>query len=470
MIPYPIEKTWDSIYIIEIEDLIAGGINGADNKPNINLGNRTGFLKKYHGELLIGSTVPSGNMGFNLNSDSLISAFYYNTTNGSFYKLTSISPITWESIQKNVILNIGGLKLNEAGDTTTYTQLTRVNSTLLSLLNKDSQSVNLKVNELKCDTLISNNFTQIQIGNDELRINSGVKYQSQNSDAWYAVNNFTVTEEQNKKYIRWNELLQTWQFISEGTQTGNNQLLSMYTDGLYVNGVEVEIEYDAVIANQSEFDAVFGNLYIPEKIIDENATGGVPKTIFIKSGNYTLGNNIHIIGSNFKIISQGNVNISLADKGIGFLRIHSPFPAVPGETFVVGLTMRDFPYVFKIEGNNNEIFLTIDGTDMIGMDNLFTIDGENNNISIGIKNTVFNDSIVTTDNPTGIISSKNIININEENVVSPYSISNLQNAMMFGNYESRTQTGGKTFNNVTDSILVGLKDGINNISIGNFDE
>lgn len=179
-----------SIYIFEDTDLVLGGLNGTSNVPIKQLANNTSYLKKFTGSFLHGTIEPTASTltGFNLDANSINNILYLNTVDGSIWKLTSISPVTWVNTYKTATLNVNGLSLNNNGDTADVLTFTyNAPEKTLELKDEFGNYGNIKVGRISFDTLESEQLNFSRVADSELILLYEITNNTENADAMFSV-------------------------------------------------------------------------------------------------------------------------------------------------------------------------------------------------------------------------------------------------------------------------------------------
>jgi hypothetical protein len=246
----PVDNTFNTeVYIFSSEDFVLGELDGTSNIPLKQIAENTAYLKRFKGRIIYGTGTPStGSIPTDmvLDSYSIYNVLYLDETTGSFWKLTSISPITWSNITKSTVLNVAGLKINNAGNDAEYFEF-KYNSTTntLELLDSYGNYGNVKVGTVYYNTIDSRTITDIEFVNivdSELLLLANIEDESQNQDAFFSVKRLEdISEITVTSFYRKDESVyvdDTWYVsVSSGT------VLSDYiSDGDYVEiqGIDEE--------------------------------------------------------------------------------------------------------------------------------------------------------------------------------------------------------------------------------------
>ena len=431
------------VYIINVTDKIIGGISGYDCLPFIDLQDSSSYLKKYKGYLITGSGNPSGDYGISVDVD-YNNIIYFNQVNGSFWKRNTQT--TWYSISANSILNIQNIKLNSNGDESKFVLFDledgpETGVQTLFMKTQNNKSAAIKLAELSCQSAEAITETQVHVEDSEILLNDhSVTSESQNSNAQYAVKNFDndTGETPADKYWQWDESRKTFKLVDK---TG--ALLYFNCRNFIIDNIVLTIDYDVVISNQTQFDAIFNPSNLSGTVITIDSSFAY-RSIFIRQGNYILKNKYILDKEFLTIISERDTKISLSSalapvpQNIGSIVIGS---------YIIGVGQILPDPLFEIISNNTTLKLKIDGMDYMN-ENFIEINSDHNNLNIDLLNW-------SSASEYGIIEVtgshiNNIIDIKNYNSVCDYEIYGLQKSFIKGKYTGIIQNNT---NNIMNCMI-----------------
>ena len=346
MATYTGSKTYETeVYIIEIDDTIKGGVDGADSKPNVDLHNRLSYFKKYTSTIIQGIGKPSGNYGVSGDADTSLSptggsVLYLDKSSGNFWRPSDSSFSAWENITANVILNVKEVQIND-GNKYAVMRSNNVDDRL-DLLNHNGRASNFRANKIIFESAEGYLFRKLYSNDSEFIINTNLDTFENASDGRYGVHRLSdITGETTiNSYFKWNETENNWEIVDENLQLGTINIGS-----LYFNGALGQVYPEISVQTQSQFDDIF----------NVSADGGVNnffgaiindtyiKTksfVYIDNGEYTLKNHINIVSSGIRIETAENAKIIL-DSSLTNANNPNPDDRHP---FMVSInTGKDFP-------------------------------------------------------------------------------------------------------------------------------
>jgi len=187
-------STYNSgIYIFENADLVLGGLAGTSNVPIKELADNSSYIKKYKGKIILGSGEPDSTGGADLtgiviDSDSQDNILYMDETTGSFWKPADAGITSWTNIYKSAVLNVKGIKINNAGDESDYFEFSYNGSTnTLELKDEDGNYGDVRVGKVTFDTVDGSSLSISRIADDEILLLFDITQTSENSDGFYSV-------------------------------------------------------------------------------------------------------------------------------------------------------------------------------------------------------------------------------------------------------------------------------------------
>jgi hypothetical protein len=303
MISYnPTENYNASVYIMQVEDPIQGGVDGIDNLAIQQLTKNVKYLKKFKGTIIIGSVDPSGNYNLSIDYNSQNNLLYLNETRGSFWKpIVSGSMVTsWTNITKLTVMNIAGISINSLGNDNSFQSLTFEDGVMpgdsqVSIIKWNNRPGNLQLGKItfKDATTLYNrlgyiNDTEI-LSNYTVEQESGnIDPEKNNNNGGLRVKNFEGLV-QNDKLFHYDIVSQTWNVID-----ANGSFLHLNIGGIVFNGLIVtEFEDDVMIQTQAEFDLFFNTQPDGEKTIISQSNQET--SVLLKPGVYELRNRVEIL-------------------------------------------------------------------------------------------------------------------------------------------------------------------------------
>ncbi len=182
------------VYIFAPTDLVVGDLFGTSNVPLKQLAENTAYLQRFKGMLYHGNGVPGLTVipsGAVLDAYSLGNILYVDEDTGAYYKLTSITPVTWENISAAAVMNVAGLKLNLSGDDSNYLQLSYNSSNgALELKDKNGNFANVKVGLVYYNSIEGTSLSSIEttkVVDSEILLLANIDNASENADAAFTV-------------------------------------------------------------------------------------------------------------------------------------------------------------------------------------------------------------------------------------------------------------------------------------------
>lgn len=463
------------VYIIKVPDNIIGGISGYDVLPFIDLQDTSSYLKKYKGYLIVGTGTPSGSYGIQIDSDYQ-NILYFDQSTGSWWK-TGTQSFTWVNITKDCILNVKGIVLNNNGNEAQYGNLNfDIGDQTLYLKNYLNRPLNIKVGELKFDSADAITETQVQVEDSEIMLNDqGVTEESLNSSAQYAVKNFKTvlsSEVPSDRYFRWDESRRTFQLIDK-----HNDLLYLNCSTIYNNKIPMSIEWDIVISNQTELDALLntvGMVVVEGQIIVIDNSFPY-RTIFIKQGTYQWKNKYIIQKEHFTLYSERDTIFTLTNAfnfisigeivigsyNIGFNKLPLP-PNAIGAAVIDTAVIQDYdPYLepmIKVEANHVNLKLKVNGG-RYEIPTFVEIHSGHNTIDLDLIDCTcrYDFAFVSTVQSTGNTNINNNVEVKEylSSNVNPVDIMNVNDSFIEGKYQRDvTNLTNNVFNCMRNSDMM----------------
>lgn len=451
----------ENIYIIEIDDPIGSGVDGADSKPNIDIGDNSSYFKKHHSALIIGTTPPSGNYGLYYDSNATAQTLYYDKTTCSFWKW--YGGTTWSNITANVILNINGIKINFNSDEDNYVKMQYIpvvgtgENSYIHVSDIFNNNQHIKINRLSAQMFDGNSYVQAGITDSEIMVNSDIQNENENGEGSFGVKHYDIfaggigelqigndfivgapyNYTPNNILITWYEPLLAWEFSRLAWTYGQppyKTIINFSTSTAYVNGIPVLSHLDTIITDQTGFNNIFNKDVLGgTNYISTTGTGSsAVRTIYLKKGTYEL-RNLQVIDSNINIISQD-------------------------EAFIIFNPMLLNSTLITITGEKNDIQLNLNGRGL-QITNFIVDNGTDNKFNLYTKDTILTNTLLQ-------VAQNAIIKSEILNVISYADMKDINNSIMYGDFDKATT---KTFNNCNNNVVLGLNSGNSIIGTGNFD-
>jgi hypothetical protein len=417
-----LEPSFNDVHLIEYEDPIQSGVTGVDSIPNIQLGNRSIYIKDLKSYIYIGIGEPSGNLG-TIFISGYDNYFYIDSTCNCIWKYNGT---IWEQISKEFELNVSGLKININGNDSIYTNLT-YDTDRITVTDYYGKLCNFKGNKLYFEKANANTDVITLINNNELIINCKVIQQSHNSNGYYKVNSYgpDTGTYQNSISIMWDETNGWWSLKDDD---GNYYSIQAT---FIINGKEVETESTRFISSQSELDTALENTYQTEDGL-----------WFIYGDTFNITSYI-IVNAKRNIIIHPSATLHIDDSFIG---------GGIGNGIIELSDNAELIINGNITGNNGSIY-----------DNLIYL---NDNCTL-TSSIIINDgtfpNIIYNSSTTSTVVSNNILDSNV--VCSNAMYTGLQQSIINNDINS---INGVLFNTCTDVILDCRKDKISTLSTGDY--
>jgi len=426
----------ESVYLIDVDDSVSSGIEGADSKPNYEIGERLIYLQDRKMFLLFSDGEPTDDIGIDVNDTVKDRLLYLDTSTGSFYTITSYSEsgIVWKNITSTQTNNYNGVLLqNNMEIVFDGNELVLKDSSVYS-------GLVLKVNALQYENMDVFLQTQTQSKDDQLLLNFLIQGEAENVDGKIGLKNYDEGDAYQPQYINWDENLERYDIIN-GSDYGEIEV-----GNILISDVEVFTEYDYVIINQNDFDTVFNDTYANSGNFGDRfrtqffVDNPNVKNIYVFSGEYTLDDPVWFDNTD----GEGGYKLRM-----------SPFSKIKISeqlnTFLENNTLME-RNIIEITGNYNDITFMLDCENFVTTNGdlqaliYFTAESKFNKLTIGIEN--YNASIKhVRGNSTAKFNTVEVVKIKDD-----VKISGMNSAVIKGDVKS-----SNIYN--SEFISIGFMDG-----------